>query len=80
MRKAAIVGAARSRLRRGEDESGTSEEPTDLRACPRVRLERDLRGAAHQIRQTFSFTIGCGGAQAKAAANSGMFTTTPLMR
>ena len=41
-----------------------------------------LRSAIYQTRHTFAagFTMGWPGLQEKASANSGMFTTTPLMR
>ena len=44
--------------------------------------ERGLGGEGYQILQTFSgsLTMGCPGLHWKAVANSGMFTTTPLIR
>ena len=39
-----------------------------------------IEDSAYQILQRFSLTIGCPGLQENAFSNSGIFTTTPLMR
>ena len=57
------------KIRRGESSVG-------------VRFPLPAPLLLYQTRHTFSagFTMGCPGLQEKASANSGMFTTTPLMR
>ncbi len=62
--------------------------PTELfphfgsQICPRLGLPSRRRSARHphQMRQTFSFTMGCPGLHEKAFANSGTLGTSPFTR